>query len=40
MTWLAVASHSSVSSTEIVRANPNDAACPAVNGAPAGIVTV
>jgi len=40
MTWLAVASHSSVSSTEIIRANPNEAACAAVNGAPGGIVTV
>jgi hypothetical protein len=40
MTWLAVASQSSVSSTEIIRANPNEAASPALNGDPSGIVTV
>jgi hypothetical protein len=40
MTWLAVTSHSSVSSTEIIRVNPNEAACAAVNGAPSGIATV
>jgi hypothetical protein len=40
MTWLAVASQVSMSSSELVRANPNEAACAAVNGAPSGIVTV
>ena len=40
MTWLAVASQSSASSTAMMRSNPKEAVSAAPNGAPSGIVTV